>query len=380
MKNKLLLPLALSVLGALTCSAKDVKYDVKGTKAPKDGAKVYIINPVGKVRIDSTVVSKGTFQMKGKAEEDALLAITVDGVDGQIPFFNDGRPVQVNVADGILTGSALNTKLSVCDRRNKAEYDDYKRFIDAFASLPEEEQMAQAQEWAPKYDAKIKAYADFYIGMVEENKESLIPVAFIEQLPSLVSAADNWNKKAGEDKLEELLSANPRIAAHPVVVDLKKRMAADDAARKERAARHVEVVGGKFLDYEGPDPNGVMHKLSEFVGQGKWVLVDFWASWCAPCKGEMPNVVTAYELYHDKGLEIVGISFDREKEPWLAAIKEWKMPWIHLYGIQDGKSIAAEIYGVTGIPDNVLVDPEGTVVARSLRGQDLADRISKIFE
>ena len=380
MKNKLFLALALSVLGVLTCSAKDVKYDVKGTNAPKDGAKVYLINQVGKARIDSAIVAKGTFQMKGKAEEDALLAITVDGVDGQIPFFNDGTPVQVNVADGILKGSALNTKLSVCDRRNKAEYDDYKRFIDAFASLPEEEQMAQAQEWGAKYDAKIKAYADFYVSMVEENKENLIPVAFVEQLPSLVSAADNWNKKAGEDKLEELLSANPRIAAHPVVMDLKKRMAADDAARKERASRHVEVVGGKFLDYEGPDPNGVMHKLSEFVGQGKWVLVDFWASWCGPCKGEMPNVVTAYELYHDKGLEIVGISFDREKEPWLAAIKEWKMPWIHLYGIQNGKSVAAEIYGVTGIPDNVLVDPEGTVVARGLRGQDLADRISKIFE
>ena len=380
MKNKLLLPLALSVLGALTCSAKAVKYDVKGIKAPKDGAKVYLINQVGKVRIDSVVVSKGTFQMKGNAEEDALLVIKVDGVEGQIPFFNDGTPVQVNVANGILTGSALNPKLSVCDRRNKAEYNDYKRFIDAFASLPEEEQMAQAQEWAPKYDAKIKAYADFYVSMVDENKDNLIPVAFVEQLPSLVSAADNWNKKAGEDKLEELLSANPRIAAHPVVVDLKKRMAADDAARKERAARHVEVVGGKFLDYEGPDPNGVMHKLSEYVGQGKWVLVDFWASWCAPCKGEMPNVVTAYELYHDKGLEIVGISFDREKEPWLAAIKEWKMPWIHLYGIQNGKNVAAEIYGVTGIPDNVLVNPEGTVVARCLRGQDLADRISKIFE
>ena len=380
MKNKLLLPLALSVLGALTCSAKDVKYDVKGTKGPKDGAKVYLINQVGKVRIDSAVVSKGTFQMKGNAEEDALLAITVDGVNGQIQFFNDGTQVQVNIADGILKGSALNTKLSECERRNKAEYDEYKRFIDAFASLPEEEQMAQAQEWAPKYDAKIKAYADFYIGMVEENKDNLIPVAFVEQLPSLVSAADNWNKKAGEDKLEELLSANPRIAAHPVVVDLKRRIAADDARRKERADRNASIVGGKFKDYEGPDPDGVLHKLSEYVGQGKWVLVDFWASWCAPCKGEMPNVVTAYEMYHDKGLEIVGISFDREKEPWLAAIKEWKMPWIHLYGIKDGKSVAAEIYGVTGIPDNVLVDPEGTVVARGLRGQDLADRIMKIFK
>ena len=379
MRNELFLALALSLAGALACQGKDVKYEVKAVNAPKDGAKVYLINQATKSPIDSAVVAGGAFTLKGNADEDALLAITVDGVDGQIQFFNDGKQVQLNVADGTLTGSALNTKLSECERKNKAEYDDYMRFVNAFSSLPEEEQMAQAEEWWPKYEAKIKAYANFYVGMVEENKDNLIPVAFIEQLPNLVSAADDWNKEAGEDKLEELLSANPRIAAHPVTVNLKKRMAAADAHRKEVAERNASIVGGRFLDYEGPGPDGVLHKLSEYVGQGKWVLVDFWASWCAPCKAEMPNVVTAYELYHDKGLEIVGISFDRETEQWLAAITDWKMPWTHLYGIKDGKSIAAELYGVAGIPDNVLVDPEGNVVARGLHGQELADKISEII-
>ena len=379
MRNELFLALALSLAGALACQGKDVKYEVKAVNAPKDGAKVYLINQATKSPIDSAVVAGGAFTLKGNADEDALLAITVDGVDGQIQFFNDGKQVQLNVADGTLTGSALNTKLSECERKNKAEYDDYMRFVNAFSSLPEEEQMAQAEEWWPKYEAKIKAYANFYVGMVDENKDNLIPVAFVEQLPSLVSAADEWNKEAGEDKLEELLSANPRIAAHPVTVNLKKRMAAADAHRKEVAERNASIVGGRFLDYEGPGPDGVLHKLSEYVGQGKWVLVDFWASWCAPCKAEMPNVVTAYELYHDKGLEIVGISFDRETEQWLAAITDWKMPWTHLYGIKDGKSIAAELYGVAGIPDNVLVDPEGNVVARGLHGQELADKISEII-
>ena len=380
MRNELFLALALSLAGALACQGKDVKYEVKAVNAPKDGAKVYLINQATKSPIDSAVVAGGAFTLKGNADEDALLAITVDGVDGQTRFFNDGKQVQLNVADGTLTGSALNTKLSECERKNKAEYDDYMRFVNAFSSLPEEEQMAQAEEWWPKYEAKIKAYANFYVGMVDENKDNLIPVAFVEQLPSLVSAADEWNKETGEDKLEELLSANPRIAAHPVTVNLKKRMAAADAHRKEVAERNASIVGGRFLDYEGPGPDGVLHKLSEYVGQGKWVLVDFWASWCAPCKAEMPNVVTAYELYHDKGLEIVGISFDREKEQWLAAITDWKMPWTHLYGIKDGKSIAAELYGVAGIPDNVLVDPEGNVVARSLHGQDLADKIMELFK
>ena len=379
MKNGLFLALALSLAGALACHGKDVKYDVKGSNAPKDGAKVFLVDQATKAPIDSAVVAGGNFTLKGNADEDALLAIIVDGVDGQIQFFNDGKQVQLNVANRTLTGSALNKKLSECERKNKVEYDDYMRFIDAFTSLPEEEQMAKSEEWWPQYEAKIRKYANFFVGMVEENKDNLIPVAFIEQLPNLVSAADDWNKEAGEDKLEELLSANPRIAAHPVTVNLKKRMAAADAARKERSERNKEVVGKRFLDFEGPDPDGNMHKLSEYVGKGKWVLVDFWASWCAPCKGEMPNVVTAYELYHDKGLEIVGISFDREKEAWTAAITDWGMPWTHLYGMKDGQAAAGELYGVTGIPDNVLVDPEGNVVARSLRGQDLADKMAEIF-
>ena len=379
MKKGLFLALALSLTGALACYGKNIQYEVKGSNAPKDGAKVYLVDQATMAPIDSTVVAGGSFSLKGNADEDALLAISVEGVEGQIPFFNDGAQVQVNVADGTLTGSALNTKLSECDRRNKAEYADYMNFIDAFTSLPEEEQMAQSEEWTPKYDAKIRAYANFFVGMVDENKDNLIPVAFVEQLPSLVSAADDWNKKAGEDKLEELLSANPRVANHPVVVNLKNRMAAADAARKARAERNAAVVGEKFLDYEGLGPDGKEHKLSEFVGKGKWVLVDFWASWCAPCKAEAPNIVMAYQLYHDKGLEIVGISFDREKEAWTAAITDWEMPWTHLYGMKDGQAVAGELYGVEGIPDNVLIAPDGTVVARGLHGQELTDKIEEII-
>ena len=93
----------------------------------------------------------------------------------------------------------------------------------------------------------------------------------------------------------------------------------------------------------------------------------------------MRNVVMAYQLYHDKGLEIVGISFDHEKDAWTAAITDWEMPWTHLYGMKDGKAVAGELYGVQGIPDNVLVDPDGNVVARGLREQGLVDWIEKIF-
>ena len=94
----------------------------------------------------------------------------------------------------------------------------------------------------------------------------------------------------------------------------------------------------------------------------------------------MPNVVAAYKKYHDKGFEIVGLSFDREKESWVRAIREWDMPWIHLSDLKYWQSVAVGLYSVTGIPDNLLIDPDGTIVARGLRGRALEAALAEIFK
>ena len=140
------------------------------------------------------------------------------------------------------------------------------------------------------------------------------------------------------------------------------------------------LIGKRFLDVKENDPNGKAHRLSKYAGKGKWVLVDFWASWCGPCRGEMPNVVAAYKKYHDKGFEIVGLSFDVDKDAWNNAIRTWDMPWIHLSDLKGWESVAGLVYGIHGIPDNVLIDPDGIIVARDLRGPQLDAWLSDIFE
>ena len=387
MKRYLTLLVAFAAAGMLLCSAKDVKYDIKGTGAP-DGATVFLVDQISLARIDSAVVSHGAFQMKGKAEKDAFLAIAIPGDQtpyqflrsGQIPLFNDGKPMTVNVADGTLSGSALNTKLSECDRRNLAAYTEYYSLIEEMERVPQDASQEKVAEMMDRYRKAINKYADFFVRMLEENNNSLIPTAFVEHLPSIVSAADNWNKALGEQKLEELLAANPMVAKHPYVVDLKRRMAANDAQRRQNADRRQAFVGEKFRDLAEADPDGKTHKLSEYVGKGKWVLVDFWASWCGPCKAEMPNVTAAYKKYHKKGFEIVGLSFDKDKDAWVQAIKDWDMPWIHLSDLKHWQTVAAGVYSVNAIPDNLLIDPQGNIVARGLRGKDLETKLAEIFK
>lgn len=142
----------------------------------------------------------------------------------------------------------------------------------------------------------------------------------------------------------------------------------------------IQEMNNLYKDIVMNDIRGKERRLSEWVGNGNYVLVDFWASWCKPCRDEIPNIVAAYEKYHAKGFDVVGISFDQSDEAWKTAIIQMGMKWHHISDLKGWKSTASKIYGVRSIPSNILVDGNGKIVATNLRGEALQEKLTEIYE
>jgi len=137
-------------------------------------------------------------------------------------------------------------------------------------------------------------------------------------------------------------------------------------------------VGQMYVPFSMPDSAGMMIPVADLVGSN-YLLVDFWASWCAPCREENPNLVRLYNNYHERGFEIFGVSFDSNRERWLGAIQDDSLTWNHVSDLKGWENSAGKLYGIRSIPANVLLDTTGVIIAKNLRGDDLKMKLEELF-
>ena len=196
---------------------------------------------------------------------------------------------------------------------------------------------------------------------INENINNLVGV---QLLTSYANAFETAKVKALLDKVPAAYSADKDIVA------LKEHIATIEKTE----------VGQKFIDFAMNTPEGKEVKLSDFISQNKYTLIDFWASWCGPCRREMPNLVEAYAQYKGKNFEIVGVSLDQDAAAWKESIKKLNMTWPQMSDLKFWQSEGAQLYAVNSIPHTVLIDGDGTIIARGLHGEGLQAKLTEVVK
>ena len=355
----------LAVLCFCTACQQKAGYTINGkVDGIADGDTVYLQDFMNRqlVKLDSAIVKNGTFKFTGNQESPVYRYITYIKGDKQYvaDLFLENGKINVKLGEETSVGGTVNNdvyqKFSNDFIAAQKEMNDFYKAIQEDTTLSDEQRQAKMNE----LEAKEEKAMDMIYNTIEQNITNAVG---IHLLPSYASAFSEEKQQALVEKVPaEMVNDNiKRIKDH---LDLVAKTA----------------VGQKFADFEMKTPEGKNVKLSDFVSKNKYTLVDFWASWCGPCRQEMPNVVEAYKIYKPKGFEIVGVSLDRDEESWKKGIAELNITWPQMSDVKYWDCEAAKLYGVNAIPATVLIDQEGTIVERNLRGEALKKRLAELFQ
>jgi len=363
MRNFLILVLAFA--GLMSC-AKPEGFVIKGQIKGKESGDIKLMKYAdGKwIAEDSTKIEKGKFVLKGKAELPELRLISMGPQAVVAQFFAENGNLSITAdADSLakteVKGSKSNDEFTILTKEllslSKETQGLQQKYSEAMQS-GNEEGMKKAQIDYEAMMGNQKVYAKNFIR--EHPKSTVSPLVALMQFAQEMTAHD-------VDTLVAFL--DPSVRPSIYVTELKK------LADKMR----ITDIGSLAPDFTLNTPEGTPLALSSL--RGKIVLVDFWASWCKPCRQENPNVVKVYAQYKDKGFDIIGVSLDRDKAAWLKAIADDQLAWHHISDLKFWQNEAAVKYGVQSIPFTLLLDKDGKILAKNLRGDDLAKKLAELL-
>ena len=348
--KKILSSTVLVLALALTGCNNQKAYNINGTvEGSNDGETVYIITYAnGKLdTLNTTVIQGGKFSASGHVDSTYFAMAVYENEEGisTADFFLENADINISMKNGetsTVSGTEINQRATTLN----------KRISNLMQELKGNADKDKAEAINARVDEVIKQF-------ITENIDNVAGQFY------LANFRENYNT----DFVKTMLDAIPQDKVTSYVSGL----------REEIELRENVEEGQPFVDFEAPTPDGQTLSVSQVAQNAKVLMIDFWASWCGPCRAEMPNVKATYEKYHAQGFDIIGVSLDEDADAWKKAIADLGMAWPQISDLKGWESHPAQLYGIQAIPATVLIK-DGKIVARGVRGEALAPKVEELLK